>query len=477
MNGPVEPRAGTENRGAIATASPTMATAADPSRPTRDGDPIEAGAGGAGKPPVVPPQETSEPEREEPDAFRLRPRQPQVMRLSRKAIAMIGLGLGIGVGGSLIWALKSSHPQIATNLYDTATSAKPGVVSGAPADYSQFPRLGPGMPGDLGKPFLSAQQRGHTLLGQGNGTDGANAQMGNPSAADGVGPGQAAVQQRQQRMVQESDAARGSQLFFGSAGVGRSAAASGGDDSLASVQTGAAGAGKVAAPMSVAPGSSAPAAGSQAGKRLFLAARSGEVVTSDEAVTTSASSYVLQAGSIIPAALITGIRSDLPGQITAQVTQNVYDSPTGRLLLIPQGARLIGEYDSEVSAGQNRVLLAWDRLILPDGRSIRLDRQPGADASGMAGLQDKTNYHWGNMVKAAFVSTLLGMGTQLATQDDSALVQALRYGMQDTISQTGQKLVQRELNVAPTLTVRPGFPLRVIVTHDVIFDSVLKMEK
>jgi hypothetical protein len=108
VNGPVEPRAGADNPGAIAVALPTMAIAADPSRPTRDGDPIEAGAGGSGKPPVVPSQETSEPEREEPDAFRLRPRQPQVMRLSRKAIAMIGLGLGIGVGGSLIWALKSS---------------------------------------------------------------------------------------------------------------------------------------------------------------------------------------------------------------------------------------------------------------------------------------------------------------------------------------------------------------------------------
>jgi type IV secretion system protein VirB10 len=213
---------------------------------------------------------------------------------------------------------------------------------------------------------------------------------------------------------------------------------------------------------------------SQAGKRSFMETPSASGVVSSEAVTSASSPYVLQAGSIIPAALITGIRSDLPGQITAQVTQNVYDSPTGRLLLIPQGARLIGEYDSQVSAGQNRVLLAWDRLILPDGRSIRLERQPGADASGMAGLQDKTNYHWGNMMKAALVSTLLGMGTQLATQDDSALVQALRYGMQDSISQTGRQLVQRELGVAPTLTVRPGYPLRVIVTRDLVIEIASK---
>jgi type IV secretion system protein TrbI len=90
------------------------------------------------------------------------------------------------------------------------------------------------------------------------------------------------------------------------------------------------------------------------------------------------------------------------------VTQNVYDSPTGRILLIPQGARLIGEYDSDISFGQNRVLLAWNRLILPDGRSILLDRQPGADGAGFAGLQDGVNYHWGSLAKAALISTLLG---------------------------------------------------------------------
>jgi len=399
------------------------------------------------------------------------------MRLSRKAIAMIGLGLGLGVGGALIWGLRSPAPKIEANLYDTASSAKPGVVTGAPADYTQGPRLGPGMPGDLGKPFLSAQARRNTILGQGGGTDGAGPEASSASGANTGAAGQAALQEHRQRVLQESDAARSSQLFLGNAGAGKSVAGSGGDDAQASAHTGAGSAGKVTPPLSGSTESNSPTAGSQAGKRSFLAARSSEAVTSNETITTSASPYVLQAGSIIPAALITGIRSDLPGQITAQVTQNVYDSPTGRLLLIPQGARLIGEYDSEISAGQNRVLLAWNRLILPDGRSIRLDRQPGADASGMAGLQDKTNYHWGNMLKAAFVSTLLGMGTQLATQDDSALVQALRYGMQDTINQTGQKLVQRELNVAPTLTVRPGYPLRVIVTRDMIFDSAQEKEK
>lgn len=127
--------------------------------------------------------------------------------------------------------------------------------------------------------------------------------------------------------------------------------------------------------------------------------------------------YILQAGAVIPAALITGIRSDLPGQITAQVTENVYDSPTGSLLLIPQGTRIIGQYDDDVTFGQRRVLLVWNRLILPGGRSIVLERLPGADASGYAGLEDCVDYHWWDLMRAAGLSTLLAVGAELATSD------------------------------------------------------------
>lgn len=203
-----------------------------------------------------------------------------------------------------------------------------------------------------------------------------------------------------------------------------------------------------------------------------MAQASSQRTVSVERLAAPASPNIVQAGSIIPAALITGIRSDLPGQITAQVTQNIYDSITGRILLIPQGARLIGEYDSEIAAGQTRVLLAWDRLILPDGRSIVLERQPGADPAGFAGLQDRVNQHWGNMLKAATISTLLGMGTELAADSDDDLVRALRRGTQDTISQTGQQIVRRQLNVQPTLTIRPGHPLRVVLTRDLVLEPI-----
>uniref|UniRef100_UPI00406D475A TrbI/VirB10 family protein n=1 Tax=Sphingomonas sp. NY01 TaxID=2968057 RepID=UPI00406D475A len=183
------------------------------------------------------------------------------------------------------------------------------------------------------------------------------------------------------------------------------------------------------------------------------------------------SPYVVQAGAVIPAALITGIRSDLPGQITAQVTENVYDSPTGRLLLIPQGARLIGQYDSGIGFGQRRVLLAWTRLIFPNGRSIVLERLPGADAQGYAGLEDGVDHHWWDLAKAAGLSTLLSVGAQAGSSGEQGdLARALRQGASDGISQTGRQVVGRQLDIAPTLTIRPGFPVRVLVGRDLILE-------
>jgi type IV secretory pathway VirB10-like protein len=122
------------------------------------------------------------------------------------------------------------------------------------------------------------------------------------------------------------------------------------------------------------------------------------------------------------------------------VTANVYDSATGRLLLIPQGSKLIGEYDSQVSLGQNRVLLAWTRLILTDGRSIVLERQPGADVSGFAGLQDGTNYHWAGIAKAALLSAILGVGAEVGSGGNSDLVRVVREGTSDSLASPISKL-------------------------------------
>ena len=178
------------------------------------------------------------------------------------------------------------------------------------------------------------------------------------------------------------------------------------------------------------------------------------------------------AGSVIAAALVTGINSDLPGQMIATVTQNVYDTVTGISLLVPQGSRILGQYDSQVAYGQRRVLLVWTRLIMPDGTSITLDRLPGVDPSGYAGLEDQVNSHWGRIFAGAAVSTLLGINSQLVAQDQSvnsgSLTVAIRQSSQDSLNQVGQQMTRKNLNVQPTLTVRPGFPLRIIVNKDLI---------
>jgi type IV secretion system protein VirB10 len=257
-------------------------------------------------------------------------------------------------------------------------------------------------------------------------------------------------------MNQESEAARTSKVFA-STNIRSSAA-------VATAET----------TQNIVPSSDeAYAQNGQDRKLAFVNASIDRRTTSPDRVIKPASPYVVQAGSVISAALITGIRSDLPGQITAQVTENIFDSPTGRALLIPQGTRLIGLSDSQIAFGQSRALLVWTRLIMPNGRSIILERQPGADTGGYAGLEDEVDHHWGELSKAALLSTLLGVGAELgpdAGNGDGAVLRALRRGAEDSLNQTGQQVVRRNLSIQPTLTIRPGFPVRIIVNRDLVLE-------
>jgi len=371
----------------------------------------------------------------------LRGEGPRVVRLSRKAIGVasaVGLAL---VGGALIYALQPTSPDDVEELFNTDGVAVADGLASAPRDYSQVPQLGPRLPGDLGKPILDAQERGAVAELP---PIGAQPQ---PPPPQGISPEEAA----RQRLEQERDAARGSRLFFGGGAPVASAAPA--------LPTAGQGAVQAAAP---------PAASSEP---RFLDRPAERLTVSLERLFASPTGAILQAGSVIPAALITGIRSDQPGIVTAQVTENVYDSLTGRQLLVPQGSRLIGDYSSDVGFGQRRVLLAWNRIILPDGRSMVLERQPAADPSGYAGLEDGVDYHWGGVVKAALVSTLLGVGSELGSGSDNDIATALRRGSQDSVNRAGEQIVSRELNIRPTLTIRPGYPVRVLVTRDLVLEG------
>jgi type IV secretory pathway VirB10-like protein len=383
--------------------------------------------------------------------LRLRAAPASVTRLSRKVLIALGATASLAIVGAVGWAMaQKPQGRGQGELYQTGGQQPPDAMAALPSDYANTtaaadtPKLGPPLPGDLGRPMLAAGQTGTSPLASPP-----------PNATATPDPAQ-------QQLGQERDAARTSRLFTGEGAAREGAAAQ--DLAAAAAQS---------PPPPPAPASPPANLAGQAGNLAFLSAPADRQTVSTERVQAPASPYVVQAGTVIPAALITGLRSDLPGQITAQVTENVYDSPTGRYLLIPQGARLIGDYDSQVAFGQSRVLLAWTRLILPGGRSIVLDKQPGADVAGFAGLEDGVDHHWKQLFSAALLSTLLGVGAEAgASQSDSQILEALRQGAANSMNQVGQQVVGRSLDVQPTLTIRPGFPVRVMVTRDLVLEPL-----
>jgi type IV secretion system protein VirB10 len=184
------------------------------------------------------------------------------------------------------------------------------------------------------------------------------------------------------------------------------------------------------------------------------------------------SPYEIQAGTILPAVLITAINSDLPVTVVAQVREQVYDSVAGQYLLVPQGSRLLAQYDSMVAWGQERVLVCWNRLILPNGDSIDLGCMPAADLQGAAGLSDGVDEHWWRILKGATVATLLSTGTAFAAGNTSSynptVGQVMARNASGEIGSVGQELTRSDLMIQPTLTVRPGFSVNVIVTKDIV---------
>jgi len=371
--------------------------------------------------------------------MQLRVDPPRVTRLSRKVLAGIGLCASLGVGAALIYALQTNETgRHGDELYSTSNRQPADGLASLPRDYTG-PVLGPPLPGDLGRPILDAQHKGQPVVP--------------PTIATPM------VDEAEQRRRAEEEAARISRVFFQT-----------GQPTGVTAETQPGG--------TSPPNLGGPDLADQIGQSTtqdrqlaFLNAATDRRTVAPDRVTPPVSPYVLQAGAVIPAALITGIRSDLPGQITAQVTENVYDSPTGRSLLIPQGTRVIGQYDNGVGFGQRRVLLVWSRLVFPNGRSIVLERQPGTDAQGYAGLEDGVDYHWAELFKAAALTTILSVGAEAGSSgQESDIVRALRGGASDSLSQVGQQIVQRQLNIAPTLTIRPGFAVRVVVTRDLVLE-------
>lgn len=394
-------------------------------------------------------------ERDEPgrsdlaQTLRLRPDPPKVTRLSRKVLVGLGALAALALAVALGYGLQPRGPsEKPDELYETGNRPAADGLASLPKDYAGLPRpvpqLGPPLPGDLGRPILNAGAAPNTIV-----------------------PGATTSDPEARHLAQESESARVSRLFTQTST--RPQALVPAPEHASATETGL--------DLTIR-GDGIASSTPQDRKVGFLNAPVDRRTVSPDRLAKPLSPYVVQAGTVIPAALVTGIRSDLPGQIVGQVTEAVYDTPTGRHLLIPQGARLIGQYDSSVGFGQNRVLLVWTRLILPDGTSIVLERQPGADTKGYAGLEDEVDQHWDKLFQAAVLSTLLGVGAEAGTSsEENDLIRAIRSGASDSISQTGRQIVQRQLDVQPTLTVRPGYPVRVIVTRDLVLMPYLQEAK
>lgn len=191
-------------------------------------------------------------------------------------------------------------------------------------------------------------------------------------------------------------------------------------------------------------------------------------------IRTAGQKYEIKTGSVIPAAMITAVNSDLPGNIIAQVTQNIYDSATGHYLLIPQGSKLFGVYDSRVIMGQQRVLVAWNRIIFPDGSAMTIPSIPGADMAGNSGFHQKVDNHYFRIFGSSVLMALITAGTayavdQNSTDNENSLQSQMNSALAQQLGQAATALLEKHLNIKPTLEIDPGYQFNVVLTKDLVF--------
>ena len=398
-----------------------------------------------------------------PESAALRATPRPVMRLNRRTLAtVVGVSCA-AVLGATFWSLQSAsrtRGSVNPELHNVDRVSKAEGLGQLPADYSKLapaasvPVLGPPLPGDLGRPMLRAAS------GQGN------------PAGQPMGYDEQANVERVNRAREADEAAKAPVIFKQGSRTplvnGQAPAPAGGPERAES-RTGN---DSVANASDSGPGAGTTATSTADRKQAFLDRPIDPATQSASRLQLPVSRFLVTAGTVIPAALVTGINSDLPGPVVATVTEAVYDSATGRYLLIPQGTRLVGKYDSQVSFGQRRVLMVWTRLILPDTSSIVLDRLQGLDVAGHAGLEDGVDWHWERLLAGAGLSTLVGIGAELAAPQrggsEGQVVIATRQSVQDTVNELGKELTKKNMDVQPTLTIRPGFELRVMVNKDMV---------
>lgn len=403
----------------------------------------------------------------DPESLVLRPQPRRVVRFKRRVVIGIVAIACVAIFGAAWIALNgTSLPRHISDqeLYNTEHKPMADALSGLPKSYDQLPKppaLGAPLPGDLGPPVVDEEKK----LGV------------TPPPAPNMGlrpnPEEDAERADRMRLAQQARQAREAGVFFqltrseeGSrqtaSNIVPAAAAGQGTATVTPVQTAAAASDRLDLDRD-------RDQNDQQRKLDFLNQPADRNVYNGHALQTPVSPYEILAGTVISASLITGINSDLPGEVLAQVTDNIFDTVTGRTLLIPQGSKLIGTYDSVVAFGQSRALVIWQRIVMPDGSSIVIDNLPATDTAGYSGLADEVDYHTWRLLEGVGLSTLLGTGSQITFGNSrSDLVQAIRESTQESVNQAGQRITERNLNIQPTITVRPGWPVDVVVHKDLV---------
>jgi type IV secretory pathway VirB10-like protein len=422
--------------------------------------------------------QTAQPASNGEDRIDIRGTPLPVTRVSRRAILLTGVfGASLGLVVLMLGFGDHSAPRKDGPADENAIRPSGPIesVKDLPQDYSfDLTRLGAGYDGLNGMPTAATRPAGSSAQDQ----------------ALALAMRELAEQRRKMldQQQKEQQAALDSPLLFGGAKSTSSSATSTGltsgpatmptivmlgNDANHAAMSGAGGGDQRFGGPDTGPAGGA-IQNNQQEKEAFLTQGAAVEPYLSKPLLNPISKYELKAGSVIPGALVTAINTDLPGEVIGQVTENVYDTVTGNYLLIPQGSKLLGKYQSLVSNGQNRALVVWQRLIYPNGNSIVLDGMPGTDEAGTAGLQDKVDYHLDKLAESTALSTALAYAGNLARNPNSSSGNNGQDVIGDTVAQQanriGEKIIDKELDVQPTITIRQGWPLRVLVNKDIILE-------
>ncbi len=403
----------------------------------------------------------------DPEHLELHAKPRSVTRISRKVLyagSAVALTL---IAGAVLVALDPPNWTDGSRkeLLETHRKQRPDGLEKLPSSYDRIPKLGPPNAGDLGKTITRLER-----------DLGIKPELRQPLPSYRPDPEAEFQRAERIRLARKAAQARESDLFF-AVRAKQSGLLADSDKKNPDRTTRPLNQPDLATLTALAglpnpnidDGAQRADPNGQQDKLAFLKKGPGDAIYNPHIEQKPVSPYQLMAGTIIPASLVTGLNSDLPGFVIGQVTENVFDSVAGRHLLIPQGARLVGKYDNVVAFGQQRALVVWQRIIRPDGTSVVIDNLPATDEAGYAGVADKVDFHTWKLIKGIALSTLLGVGTELSLgSNESDLVQAIRESTQENVNRAGQSLVQRTLDIQPSITVRPGWPLRVIVNKDIV---------